>query len=113
MTGWRPVAGLIALLCVGCAGLPPKPKPVQLADAAPLDALEAGGGAWPAKEWWQRYQDPTLDQLIALAMGSAPTLATARARFDSARQSVRVAGAASGVDERGGVRGIARVDPGA
>jgi multidrug efflux system outer membrane protein len=95
-------AALVALVCLGavaagCAGLPPKPKPVQLQTAAPLDGLDApGGGGWPAKEWWKRYQDPTLDQLIELSVASSPTLATAHARFDSARQSVRIAGAASG-----------------
>ncbi|HEY5263772.1 MAG TPA: efflux transporter outer membrane subunit, partial [Steroidobacteraceae bacterium] len=46
--------------------------------------------------WWTRYQDPTLDRLIELAVGSSPTLATAHARYDSARQSVRLAGAAAG-----------------
>ena len=51
---------------------------------------------WPAQEWWKRYQDPTLDRLIDLAVASSPTLATAHARYDSARQSVRVAGAAAG-----------------
>jgi len=90
-------ATAIALLCVGCAGLPPKQKPVQLTAAAPLDGLEAStGGDWPAREWWKRYQDATLDQLIDLATASSPSLATAHARYDSARQSVRIAGAASG-----------------
>ena len=98
MKSWRHVATMMALFCAGCAGLPAKQKPVQLPSAAPLDGLEAvGGGEWPAKEWWQRYQDPTLDQLIELATATSPTLATAHARYDSARQSVRVAGAASGV----------------
>lgn len=91
------IAALIAMTCVGCAGLPPKPKPVQLSTLAPLDGLETGGGEWPAREWWLRYQDTVLDQLIDLALASSPTLATARARYDSARQSVRIAGAASGV----------------
>lgn len=60
-------AALLAMLSVGCAGLPPKPVPVQLPSAAPLDSLESGGaGEWPAPEWWKRYQDPTLDQLIEL-----------------------------------------------
>ena len=36
------------LLCVGCAGLPPKQEPVQLPSAAPLDGVTASGGAWPA-----------------------------------------------------------------
>jgi outer membrane protein, multidrug efflux system len=87
----------IGILCVGCAGLPPKHKAPALAASAPLDGLELpGGGGWPAAEWWKRYQDSTLDQLIELAVGSSPTLATAHARFDSARQSVRIAGAAAG-----------------
>ena len=84
---------MIVLSCAACAGLPPKQKPVQLSSAAPLDSLEApGGGAWPDAQWWQRYQDATLDRLIELAVASSPTLANAHARFDAARQSVRVAG---------------------
>ena len=86
-----------ALLVAGCAGLPAKPRPVQLQQTAPLDGFAtSSGGAWPAADWWKRYQDPTLDRLIELALGNSPTLATAHARFDSARQSVRLAGAASG-----------------
>jgi multidrug efflux system outer membrane protein len=95
--GRRFAAAVIALSCVGCAGLPPKHRPVELSDAAPLDGLEVAlGGDWPAKEWWKRYQDPTLDRLIELSVESSPTLASAHARFDSARQSVRIAGAATG-----------------
>lgn len=86
-----------AMVCVACVGLPSKPKPVQLPNATPLEGFEsAGGGEWPAADWWKRYQDPTLDQLIQQATDSSPTLATALARYDSARQSVRLAGAASG-----------------
>jgi multidrug efflux system outer membrane protein len=96
MNGWRAAATMIAIVCVGCAGLPPKPKPVQLSNDAPLGGLGTGGGAWPEQNWWRRYQDPSLDQLIAVALASSPTLATAHARYDSARQSVRIAGAASG-----------------
>ncbi len=97
MKAWGCAAAAIALFGAGCAGLPPKPKPVELTAAAPLDGLGApGGGDWPAPEWWKRYQDPTLDRLIDLAVASSPTLATAHARYDSARQSVRVAGAAAG-----------------
>jgi multidrug efflux system outer membrane protein len=93
----RVAATVFVALSVGCAGLPPKHKPVQLSDSAPLDGLEAaGGGDWPAQEWWKRYQDSTLDQLIALGGANSPTLATAHARYDSARQSVRLAAAESG-----------------
>ncbi len=97
MNALRVAATVFVALSVGCAGLPPKHKPVQLSDSAPLDGLEAaGGGDWPAQEWWKRYQDSTLDQLIALGGANSPTLATAHARYDSARQSVRLAAAESG-----------------
>jgi len=93
----RVAAAALLALSVGCAGLPPKHKPVQLSDSAPLEGLEAaGGGDWPAQEWWKRYRDSTLDQLIALGGANSPTLATAHARYDSARQSVRLAAAESG-----------------
>src|SRR5258708_18090593 len=98
MRSSRSIATLVAFFCVACAVLPSNQKAVQLPTVAPLDGLEpAGGGDWPAKEWWKRYQDPTLDQLIELGLASSPTLATAHARYDSARQSVRIAGAESGV----------------
>jgi multidrug efflux system outer membrane protein len=81
----------------GCAGLPPKPLPAALPTEAPLSDLDdQPAGDWPAAEWWQRYQDPDLDRLVALALQYSPTLATAHARFDTARESVRIAGAASG-----------------
>jgi outer membrane protein, multidrug efflux system len=93
---------ICALIAAGglasCAGLPSKPTPVALPTEAPLADLDApSGGAWPSKDWWRRYQDPTLDALIEQGLKSSPTLASAHARFDSARQSVRVAGAAAGV----------------
>jgi outer membrane protein, multidrug efflux system len=90
------MAAAIAMLCA-CAGFPAKQKPVRLPESAPLDAADlTGGGDWPAREWWKRYQDSTLDQLIALGAANSPSLATARARFDTARQSVRLAAAAAG-----------------
>ena len=90
---------LLALTYVaGCAGLPPKPQPVKLAADAPLTLSDLGTdrGDWPAEKWWQHYGDPVLDQLIDMALAASPTLATAHARFDSAEQSVRIAGAAAG-----------------
>ena len=97
MKGARSAATWFALCCVGCAGLPPKQQPAQLPSAAPLDVLEATAGTgWPTQQWWQRYQDPSLDRLIDLALASAPSLASAHARYESARQAVRIAGAASG-----------------
>ncbi len=86
---------LVAAWLAGCAGLPPKPQAVMLDAAAPFREPGAGG-TWPARDWWKRYQDRDLDALIDMALASSPTLATAHARLDTARQSVRIAGADSG-----------------
>jgi outer membrane protein, multidrug efflux system len=91
-----PTGIFVGILLSGCAGLPAKQKPAQLAASAPLDGIETGGGDWPAREWWQRYQDPTLDKLITLGGANSPSLATAQSRYDSARQSVKLAAAAAG-----------------
>lgn len=91
------VAVFAAVVLVACAGLPPKSQHAVLAKEVPLAGADiGGGGVWPAPAWWQKYQDPTLDRLVDLALANSPTLATAHARFDSARESVRLAGADSG-----------------
>ena len=94
MTAGCLTLGLSSL--TGCAGFPAKSPTVQLTAEAPLSDLESGGGAWPQQDWWKQYHDPDLDSLIDMAIASSPTLATAHARFDTAQQSVRLAGAASG-----------------
>jgi multidrug efflux system outer membrane protein len=70
---------------------------VKLPADAPLTLSgSTGRGEWPAEKWWEHYGDPVLDRLIGMALASSPTLATARARFANAEQSVRVAAAAAG-----------------
>jgi multidrug efflux system outer membrane protein len=97
MSPWRIAAAVLLSLLASCAGLPPKHKAVRLPESAPLDGLEAGaGGDWPEEQWWKRYRDSTLDQLIELGGANSPSLATARARYNSASQSVRLAAAESG-----------------
>src|SRR3984893_13124327 len=97
MSAWRIAAAAFLFLVASCAGLPAKPPAVHVAETAPLEGLEAAtGGDWPAEQWWKRYQDPTLDQLIELGGANSPSLAAGHARYDSARQSVRLAAAVSG-----------------
>jgi multidrug efflux system outer membrane protein len=90
---------LVALACVvacGCAAVKPATSPTALAEV-PLAGIELpAGGQWPAASWWQRYQDPTLDQLVNTALADSPSLAAAHARFEGARESVRIAAAAAG-----------------
>ena len=90
------IVALAAASCAACVGLPPKSKPEALMQAAPLSEAQGGEGAWPAADWWKQYRDPTLDRLVDLALESSPTLAAAHARFETARQSVRIASAESG-----------------
>jgi multidrug efflux system outer membrane protein len=115
LPAWSRGALLVGVICTvasGCAGLPPREPPPTLSHQAPLDLPgvatpgvttpgvatpgPAAKGGWPDPEWWQIYQDPTLDRLISLALAASPTLAAAHLRFDSARESVRIAGAATG-----------------
>jgi outer membrane protein, multidrug efflux system len=88
---------VFSLAMAGCSAIPPAPQTPTLTAEMPLaQPAPGGGGVWPQKDWWRRYQDPTLDQLIDTSLASAPSLKTAHARFDTARESVRLAGAASG-----------------
>jgi multidrug efflux system outer membrane protein len=90
------VVGCGSVVCSGCLGLPPKPAPASLSGEVPLSEPPTQGASWPDEEWWKHYRDPALDTLIGMALESSPTLASAHARFESARQSVRIASAASG-----------------
>ncbi len=96
---------LLSSLLAACALKPPVIDDPQLRHDAPLatDVATDKGvdgiqpGAWPAVDWWKRYQDPTLNNLIDIAIKDAPSLKTANARYSSARESVRVTGAAQGI----------------
>lgn len=87
-----------AIAISACAGLPPKHPTPQLQDRAPLPSeLSTAGETWPAANWWEKYQDATLNDLMARALANAPSMAAAEARFASARESIRVAAAAAGL----------------
>jgi multidrug efflux system outer membrane protein len=99
------LAGGLAAALGACALKPPTiTKPVLRAEA-PISVASAAAAstsdAWPAADWWKSYGDPTLDGLIDLALRGAPSLLTADARLASARESVRVAGAAQGAQVTG------------
>lgn len=96
-----PFALMAALTLSGCM-IPSKVQHPQLRDDVPLAGLPVpAGAAWPAADWWRSYNDPQLDQLIALAMKQSPDLAQAHARVQTAEQSVRVAAAQAGLNING------------
>ncbi|MDE2252530.1 MAG: TolC family protein, partial [Gammaproteobacteria bacterium] len=90
------LAALVCTVATGCAAVTPAASPASLREAPLAGTALSTDGAWPVANWWQRYQDPTLDRLVATALADNPTLAAAHARFDSARESVRLAAAAVG-----------------
>lgn len=87
---------LASSIIVGCASVKPAATPAMLNEVPLAGTALPPGGQWPGSHWWQRYQDPTLNQLVETALADSPTLAAAHARFDSARESVRVTAAAVG-----------------
>lgn len=94
------LAGLaaIAALLAGCAsdgGLRPQSAvshPGTLAAAATLADAAVSPAAWPPADWWKRYGDQQLDQMVAEALAGSPTLRIAQAR-------VRQANAVEGLAE--------------
>ena len=90
------LAALAGGALAGCVALEPKSSPPALHEVPLAGTALPAGGQWPAAEWWHRYQDPTLDHLVATALADSPTLAAAHARFDTAREQVRATAAASG-----------------
>lgn len=87
----------LAALLAGCH-VPAKIDHPALRDDVPLAGVEAGTRAgWPAAQWWRAYNDPQLDQLMAMALRGSPDLAQAKSRVDSAQQNIRVAAAQAGL----------------
>ena len=97
------------LLCVislaGCAPLPAKSPPhPEIAKPELRQTLAATAGdqaftpaALPSRAWWSGFNDKQLDSLVDAALHDNPTLATAQARIDQARQAARLVELNSGI----------------
>ncbi|MGE0797205.1 MAG: efflux transporter outer membrane subunit [Lautropia sp.] len=83
----------LALLAAGCAITTPDPRPPAPPATAWQAALPHGGEVTQLAQWWQRFDDPILLQLIEAGQRDNPGLAAAVARIDQARATARVAGA--------------------
>jgi NodT family efflux transporter outer membrane factor (OMF) lipoprotein len=82
-----------ALLASACAAPDLGPKPV--AKVVGAQQLFSGSVAdWPAEDWWTRYDDPQLTNLIDTGLTDAPTIAVAQARLRRASALVGQASAA-------------------
>ncbi|WP_173062340.1 efflux transporter outer membrane subunit [Sulfurimicrobium lacus] len=96
---------LSAVVLVGCAPLPAvsPPRP-EIAKTALQQILAATAGdpaftraAWPERAWWRAFDDKALDALVEMALRDSPTLATAQARIDRARQAAHLVELESGI----------------
>lgn len=87
---------LLAILLLGGCSLvseykrPAVDLPEQWPDA--IDTSMVSGDEW--REWWQRYQDPVLDDLVASALENNIDIALAVARIREARASLGLTRAA-------------------
>ena len=79
---------LLVVALAGCAsyrGIEPRAKPVEPAALASEKSLgsEAGGGEWPALDWWKRFGDPQLDALVDEGVSRSPNIRLAAAIYDA------------------------------
>lgn len=95
-----PTVAAAAALLAGCAsdgGLRPQAtlgQASQLKASSTLAEASVSPAAWPAANWWQRYGDAQLDQLLAEALAGSPTLRIAQARVRQAQAVEGLADAA-------------------
>jgi outer membrane protein, multidrug efflux system len=81
------------MLSGGCAVAVPDPTPPAPPAVAWQAPLPHEGSPASLARWWQRFDDPTLGQLVDLAQRDNPGLEVSLARIDQARATARVAGA--------------------
>lgn len=93
----KPLLATTAALLLAACAVPPKIEPAVRGDAPlALQGAPLPQGAWPDAQWWRKYDDAVLAQLVERALAGAPRIAAAAARITAAREQVRIAGAAQG-----------------
>ncbi|MBC5782817.1 efflux transporter outer membrane subunit [Ramlibacter sp. USB13] len=87
-------AGVLSLLA-GCAL--PRPPSTTASPAPPrwYAPLPHGGTQADLRQWWRRFDDPLLADLVEAAQAASPDVATAGARIAEARSARVAAGAAT------------------
>ncbi|UTH75368.1 efflux transporter outer membrane subunit [Chromobacterium sp. IIBBL 290-4] len=91
------LAAALALLLGGCAATPdlgPAPQSKPLQQYQITQSLPSGQGQWSDSQWWRKFGDAQLNQLMDEALSQAPDLAAARARVERAEGMAQQAGAA-------------------
>lgn len=76
---------LASFILAACAPIPPGPPANQEKTAADLAMTQSQEYLWPDKQWWHKYDDPQLNQLINQGLSNSPRLDVARARIRQAQ----------------------------
>jgi len=80
--------------CASTHGLKPEAT-VQKVDSlqatSTLSSADVDPAAWPDLDWWTRFHDPQLNELIAEGLAGSPTLKVAEARTRAALAQAQVA----------------------
>ncbi len=104
----------LALCLAGCAdmgGIAPRSQltdPNTLAAGKDVKNVATSPANWPTEKWWETYQDPQLNMLVAKAIAGNPSLKMAAARVAEAQAIAGIVHAASlpKVDGRVGLGSI-------
>lgn len=82
---------LAASMLSGCAVLPAQ-RELGLPLPDRFSVSVASSAAGEVGTWWQRFNDPALDTLIAVGLEESPSIQAARARLMAAQHEARAAG---------------------
>jgi NodT family efflux transporter outer membrane factor (OMF) lipoprotein len=97
-TGRAALIALAFVLLSGCSFSDLKPQSQRLEASGLSDSLKQSGlkfsdAAWPSDKWWESFQDPQLNALVAEALANSPTLRSAGARVHQASAFEAIQGA--------------------
>jgi len=87
------IAGCLAG-CAGMQGLDTEPR-ASMTGPADVGATGESTDEWPPVRWWERYQDPNLNNLLDRALEQSPDLRLAQARMEQAAAMAEQVGAQS------------------
>lgn len=103
MFAFIPASRRTLLACTSAVILTACATPPDLGAAPQISAPESYGtiesfaapvSAWPSDRWWESYNDPQLNALIAEALADSPSLQIAAARLRRAQADAQQTGAA-------------------
>jgi outer membrane protein, multidrug efflux system len=89
------------LLAFGCAQIPEDREALPQRDVASAQLaadIKLAREGWPEAQWWTRFNDPQLNQLMTRALQDGPTLQVAAMRVASASAALQLDNANNGND---------------